>query len=81
MIVALHGSSSLKILLILAMNYLIASKFGGSRIAVLLTWGFNALVLFTNEIYHGYSFGAILPGLSMLVCADSRFPVSQPDVP
>ncbi|KAF5327589.1 hypothetical protein D9619_004654 [Psilocybe cf. subviscida] len=65
MIVALHGSSSLKILLILALNYLIASKFGGSRVAVLLTWTFNALILFANEIYHGYSFGAI-PGLAVL---------------
>jgi hypothetical protein len=67
MIVALHGSSAIKILLIMAVNYLIAKKCRSSRLAPFLTWAFNGLVLFGNEIYSGYRFGAILPGLAALV--------------
>ncbi|KAF9475454.1 MBOAT-domain-containing protein [Pholiota conissans] len=66
MIVALHGSSSIKILLIMAINYVIAKKCAGSRLAPLLTWTFNGLILFGNEVYSGYRFGAILPGLASL---------------
>ncbi|KAF8193374.1 glycerol transporter [Pholiota molesta] len=74
MIVALHGSSAIKILLIMAVNYLIAKKCRSSRLAPFLTWAFNGLVLFGNEIYSGYRFGAILPGLAALDSFSGIYP-------
>ncbi|KAF8963140.1 MBOAT, membrane-bound O-acyltransferase family-domain-containing protein [Flammula alnicola] len=74
MIIALHGSSSLKILFIMSINYLIAKKCRGSRLAPLLTWLFNGLVLFANELYHGYRFGDILPGLAAMDSFSGIYP-------
>jgi len=67
MVIALHGSSSLKIFIIMAINFIIAKKCRASLLGPLLTWLFNALALFSNELYHGYQFGQVLPGLSALV--------------
>jgi len=66
MVVALHGSSSLKILAIISLNFIIAKKCKASFLGPLLTWLFNGMVLFSNELYHGYQF-EVLPGLSALV--------------
>ncbi|KAF9554748.1 MBOAT-domain-containing protein [Agrocybe pediades] len=74
MVVALHGSSSVKILLIMAANYTIATKTAGSKLGPLLTWAFNGAVLFANEIYQGYSFGSILPILSFLDAYSGAYP-------
>ena len=67
MILALHGTSALKVLAIVSANYVIAKACRGSRAGPALTWMFNAAVLFLNERYHGYRFGDILPGLEYLV--------------
>lgn len=67
MLIGLHGASSLKILAILAMNYLIAKMCGGAPVAPFATWFFNITVLFMNEIHDGYKFGAVLPALEALV--------------
>jgi len=66
----LHGTSIIKILLILTVNYTIAKLCRGSRLGPLLTWVFNGLVLFANEWYSGYRFGEILPALHLLVRPD-----------
>ena len=71
MILALHGTSALKVLAIVSANYVIAKACRGSRAGLALTWMFNGAVLFLNERYHGYRFGDILPGLEYLV--RSRF--------
>ncbi|GAA5898733.1 O-acyltransferase [Sporobolomyces salmoneus] len=70
-----HGTSLLKMLLILYVNWRLA------RLALneqneknlikrewvpYVTWGFNGAILFLNEMYGGYSFGSILSALSWL---------------
>ena len=67
MIVALHGSSAFKILLIVTINYLIARNCRGSWFSPVLTWTVNGLVLFANDIYHGYQFSSLGSRLSYLV--------------
>ncbi|KAG6915954.1 hypothetical protein DXG01_009176 [Tephrocybe rancida] len=62
----LHGTSLLKILIILAANYAIAYLCGGSKAGPVLTWVFNCTVLFINDRFNGYQFGEILPSLEML---------------
>ncbi|KAF8903744.1 MBOAT, membrane-bound O-acyltransferase family-domain-containing protein [Gymnopilus junonius] len=74
MILALHGSSSVKILLILAVNFILAKKCGASRLGPTLTWIFNGAVLFSNELFHGYRFGSIVPGLAVLDSFSGVYP-------
>jgi hypothetical protein len=69
MVIALHGSSSLKILAIISLNFVIAKRCRASLLGPLLTWLFNGLVLFSNEFYHGYKF-EVLPGLAALVSSN-----------
>ncbi|TFK18771.1 glycerol transporter [Coprinopsis marcescibilis] len=65
-IIALHGTSTLKLLGILSINFLIAKHSGSSKLGPILTWIFCGIVLFSSELYHGYSFGSILPSLRFL---------------
>jgi hypothetical protein len=62
-VIALHGSSVIKMMVILTINYYIG-KLGGSFNPV-LTWTFNLTILFLNERYAGYKFASI--GLDQLV--------------
>ncbi len=50
---ALHGVSALKILLILYINFSLATKLPKSYVPA-ATWIFNVGILFANEIFHGY---------------------------
>ena len=54
----LHGFSVVKILIILSVNYLIATKLPRSYV-VPMTWIYNVFVLFANEICKGYSYTSI----------------------
>ncbi|CAE6420274.1 unnamed protein product [Rhizoctonia solani] len=54
MLVGLHGTSALKILVILAANYWIAML----KVPA-LTWIFNGAVLFASNWYEGFRFGAM----------------------
>lgn len=67
MLLALHGSSILKIFAILSVNYLIAKLCRGSKLGPALTWIFNAAVLFLNDRYSGYRFGDMSSSLEALV--------------
>ncbi|KAF7355629.1 hypothetical protein MSAN_01480200 [Mycena sanguinolenta] len=67
MLIALHGTSALKILTILTVNYLISKSFGASKSGPICSWIFNVVVLFLNDWYSGYSFGAFAPSLSFLL--------------
>lgn len=59
----LHSVSILKILVILAANYLISFFHPDSVFNPILTWVFNIGVLFANEYFEGYHFRLILPWL------------------
>ncbi|TFK34568.1 MBOAT, membrane-bound O-acyltransferase family-domain-containing protein [Crucibulum laeve] len=66
MVLALHGTSILKILAILTINYLIARTCKGSKVGPVLTWIFNGGILFLNSTYQGYQFNTINPALAFL---------------
>ncbi|EDR04007.1 uncharacterized protein LACBIDRAFT_191382 [Laccaria bicolor S238N-H82] len=74
MILALHGTSALKVLAIVSANYGIAKMCRGSRAGPALTWMFNAAVLFLNERYGGYRFGDMIPGLEYLDTIQGAYP-------
>jgi protein-cysteine N-palmitoyltransferase HHAT len=72
MLTILHGTSILKVLLILSLNYALAKATGGTRLCVPATWLFNSSMLLANEWYGGYKFADLHPGLTFLV---RRMPV------
>jgi protein-cysteine N-palmitoyltransferase HHAT len=63
----LHGTSILKVLVILSLNYALAKATAGTWLCVPVTWLFNGCVLLANEWYEGYKFANLHPGLSLLV--------------
>ncbi|ORZ20810.1 MBOAT, membrane-bound O-acyltransferase family-domain-containing protein [Absidia repens] len=65
-IAALHGTSALKILIIISTSYCIGRLTGGSKLNPLLSWVFNLGVLFLNEANNGYSFGTLHPAIAWL---------------
>lgn len=67
MLFALHGSSALKVFAIMSANYVLAKACGASKAGPVLTWVFNALVLFGNERYSGYRYGDFHPWLTAMV--------------
>ncbi|GAA5988430.1 hypothetical protein JCM5350_005309 [Sporobolomyces pararoseus] len=78
MLSVMHGTSLLKMVGILWVNWKIArfvlndnsNRGGGGFIkrewVPYLTWGFNVVVLFANEIYGGYEFGKVFKFLGWL---------------
>jgi hypothetical protein len=60
---ALHGFSAVKILGILSINYLIATRTPRVYLPT-VTWVFNIGTLFANELLHGYPFSKIANMLS-----------------
>lgn len=64
---ALHGTSVLKILVILALNYSAAKATAGTRLAQPVIWSLNLGILFLNEIYDGYQYRSLSPALAFLV--------------
>ncbi|KAH9930065.1 MBOAT-domain-containing protein [Fomitopsis serialis] len=74
MLAGLHGTSMFKILLIVSGNYAIAKLAKGSKLNPLLTWVFNAAVLFANEQNEGYRFGALHPSLEYLDSVPGIYP-------
>ena len=58
-IVALHGSSVLKILVILCANYAIATRLKREHVPI-ATWIFNIGILFANEICRGYPYATLI---------------------
>jgi protein-cysteine N-palmitoyltransferase HHAT len=67
MLATLHGTSILKVLLILSLNYALAKATGGTRLSIPVTWLFNGGVLLANKWYEGYAFANLHPGLALLV--------------
>ncbi|OMJ22986.1 Glycerol uptake protein 1 [Smittium culicis] len=61
------GFSTIFILSIMSLNYLLTKKvFAGSKHAFVAIFGFNMLILFTNEIFSGYLFASISPSLAWM---------------
>ncbi|KAI6108908.1 MBOAT, membrane-bound O-acyltransferase family-domain-containing protein [Pisolithus croceorrhizus] len=73
-LVGLHGTSTIKILTILTINYYIGKGLQGSRIGPLLTWIFNAFILFVNERNEGYHFSSLHPSLAALDVFEGLYP-------
>ena len=63
----LYGTSLIKILILLSINYFIAKRFGKTKLNPILTWVLNIALLFLNDYYKGYKFGSICSLLSFLV--------------
>lgn len=64
-VTALHGTSLIKILVIVTTSFMIGQLAGNSAWNPFLTWTFNLGILFANEYYKGYKFESI--GLAALV--------------
>lgn len=67
MLVALHGTSALKVVLILSGNFAIVRLGKGARWVPPTTWAYNMAVLFANERYGGYQYSALHSNLGFLV--------------
>ncbi|KAI0373624.1 MBOAT-domain-containing protein [Pilatotrama ljubarskyi] len=74
MLFGLHGTSALKVLLVLSVNYAIAKFTAGSKANPVLTWVFNGLVLFAIERNSGFKFSAIHSSLSSLDAWEGVYP-------
>ncbi|TFY83924.1 hypothetical protein EWM64_g90 [Hericium alpestre] len=74
MLLVLHGTSILKVLVILSINYAIAKAGGGSKWVVAATWIFNGGILFLNETYSGYTFAGLHSALSILDSLEGVYP-------
>ncbi|KAF8838855.1 MBOAT-domain-containing protein [Paxillus ammoniavirescens] len=73
-LIGLHGSSTIKIFVILTTNYYIGKGFQGSRAGPFVTWIFNFLVLFANERNGGYRFSSLHPSLATLDVFKGLYP-------
>lgn len=65
-IFALHGFNSLKLLLILGINYGLAKAFGGTRFAPVAAFTFNIGALFAVHWNDGFEYSRISPALGFL---------------
>jgi len=74
MLIALHGTSALKIFVILTGNYLISKSFGGSKSGPICSWIFNVVVIFLNDWYSGYRFGEFASSLAFLDSFEGIYP-------
>ncbi|PCH42536.1 MBOAT-domain-containing protein [Wolfiporia cocos MD-104 SS10] len=74
MLLGLHGTSALKIILILSSNYFIARACRGSKVGPVLTWVFNAAMLFANDRFEGYRFASLHSSLGNLDSISGIYP-------
>lgn len=63
-LLALHGTSSVKVLFILYLNFLLATRLPRASIPI-ASWVFNLAILFANELCHGYAYTDIARFLSV----------------
>ncbi|KAI9460293.1 MBOAT, membrane-bound O-acyltransferase family-domain-containing protein [Boletus coccyginus] len=73
-LIGLHGTSILKIFIILTANYHVGKSFARSRAGPIITWIFNFLILFANERNEGYLFSSLHPGLAPLDTFQGLYP-------
>ncbi|KIK69770.1 hypothetical protein GYMLUDRAFT_34163 [Collybiopsis luxurians FD-317 M1] len=65
-LLGLHGSSTLKVIAVISMNYCVAKISKSWKFAPVVTWVFNVGILFLNDRYNGYRFGDISSSLEFL---------------
>jgi hypothetical protein len=74
----LHGANAIKILVIVSLNYMVTrwatSRFGGGsgKLGVAAIWIYNLGILFANDYFGGYRFGALSSSLEFLVSTYTR---------
>ncbi|KAF7352480.1 hypothetical protein MVEN_01212900 [Mycena venus] len=73
-LIALHGTSALKIFAILTANYLISKSLGGSKSGPISSWIFNVAVIFLNDWYSGYKFADFASPLAFLDSFEGIYP-------
>ncbi|KZT27214.1 MBOAT-domain-containing protein [Neolentinus lepideus HHB14362 ss-1] len=66
MLFILHGSSAVKVLIIISLNYCIAKYFGASKLTPIFAWTFMVVILFANEMNEGYQFATVHSSLGFL---------------
>lgn len=64
-ILALHGVSAFKVLLLIYINFQLATALPRNLVGM-ATWTFNIAVLFANELWHGYPLASIIPAGAFL---------------
>ncbi|KZT02547.1 MBOAT-domain-containing protein [Laetiporus sulphureus 93-53] len=74
MLAGLHGTSAIKIIAILSMNYAIGKTCRGSKLGPTLTWLFNAGILYTSERAEGYRFEILHSSLGFLDSIPGIYP-------
>jgi hypothetical protein len=79
-ITVLHGTSVIKIVAEIALNYAIARRFGGSKATPILTWALALVLLWWNERGGAQGFGSYFPALAFLVGDNRQSAVSGPVV-
>ncbi|KAJ2780464.1 glycerol transporter [Coemansia javaensis] len=65
-VVVLSGASIAFVAALAAGNYALARRVAGRRWAPAAIWAYNMLMLFSNEHFRGYRFGAVHEGLAWL---------------
>ncbi|KZV91266.1 MBOAT-domain-containing protein [Exidia glandulosa HHB12029] len=70
----LHGSSAVKVFLILLGNYIVGRSLHTTRALPAATWAFNLAILFANELNDGYRFAALHPSLAPLDALKGAYP-------
>ncbi|PIL32352.1 transporter [Ganoderma sinense ZZ0214-1] len=70
----LHGTSAIKVLGILFANFLIAKNCKGSKASPILTWAFNAFILYWNDMHQGHRFGDLHPLLAFMDAWQGVYP-------
>jgi hypothetical protein len=72
-IIALFGSSALKLLIIYTIHYFVVDYCDQSVFGPMFSWVYGLSLLFLNHYYNGYSFGMISNSLSWLVWVSFKF--------
>lgn len=79
-LLALHGASAIKILLILYINYTLATRLNKDYVPI-ATWIFNIGILFANELGKGYPYetiaGSISPWPESLNSSETKTPIAN----
>jgi hypothetical protein len=75
----LHGTNAIKVLAIVLGNHLVtrwatAGKTGGQgKIGIAAIWAYNVAIIFANDYFAGYQFGALSSALGFMVSNDLVF--------
>lgn len=77
----LHGTNAIKVLVIVFGNYTVARwatssagiTGGQGKIGIAAIWAYNVAVIFANDYFEGYRFGAVSSALEFMVSSKILF--------